>query len=221
MKRSFITNSPVIALASCLIITSLHAESSATVLNKMYVFFDRAESRPDLDRQLVSSLRSRVRMIQDISARFDIAKSDPEYIKVLAHDADILQRALADPGRESSNAAIKMVQEDLDLKIRYQTASAGAKDTFRGRVQVRVFTKKAGAEVAGLVVGASPRMWAERAEPMFPLGASSPAIGSLPPGIYRVTVNKAGGPVVVTQDCSVGLSGADAEDVTVVLPDGS
>jgi hypothetical protein len=196
-----------------------HADSADVVFHGMYDFFDAAEDRSGLDQQLVSSLRSQVRLMKDVTARFKGA-AQPDYLKALSSDAALLKLALAQPDNSISNETIKFVRDDLALKVRFEASIAGAQDSFRGKVQVSVSTKRNGADVSGLIVGANPRLWQDNSQLMFPIGPSSPAHGSLPPGIYRMVVTRAGGQLVVTQDCSIGLAGRDSEDITVVVPDG-
>ena len=196
------------------------AESDDVVFYQMYKFFDAAEDKHGLDQQVINSLRVDVGRIRKITTRFNVNQTQPDYIKALSFDGRILQSALVESDAAKANEKIKYVRDDLDLKLSYESSIAGAQDLFRGKVNILVYTKKDGADVNGLIVGANPRMWEDMAEVMFPIGPSSPAHGFLTPGIYRILVTKPGGQFVVAQDCSIGFSRKDSEDVTVVLPDG-
>jgi hypothetical protein len=208
---------------SCILVAVMseraNAEPADAAFHRMYDFFDAAEDRSGLDQQLVSSLRNQVRLMKDLTTRIR-GETQPDYLKALSSDAALLKLALAEPDNSISNETIKFVRDDLALKVRFETSVAGTKDVFRGKVQINVFTKRDGLDVSGLIVGANPRLWQDKSELMFPIGPSSPARGSVPPGIYRVVVTKAGGQLVVAQDCSIGLTGSDSEDLIVVLPDG-
>jgi hypothetical protein len=196
---------------------SARADSLDSTFYKMYQFFDNAEDRPDLDQQLINSVRTQVRSIQDITKRFDATKIPNAYAQTLSFDAQLLQSALGPENRSNEKKILETVRDDLELKIRYESAVSGAGDAFRGKVTVSVRTKRGSEEQAGFIVSANPRRWAS-AQAMFPLGVSSPATGSLPPGIYQITVSNPGGILVTTQDVSIGLSGNDSEDVVMLLP---
>jgi hypothetical protein len=195
------------------------AETADAAVHRMFAFFDAAETRPGLDQQLVTSLRDKVRLIRELTLRNKEAVRT-EYIRGLSLDATLLENALEQPNSALSNQTVAFVRDDLSLKLTFETSVAGSQESFRGKVQVNIATKRSGTDVSGLLVGANPKLWQDQRELMFPIGPSSPAHGSLPPGIYRIFVKKAGGETVVTQDAPVGLAGKDSEDVTIVLPDG-
>ena len=220
MTRLFIARIALISSIFAWQLSCANAETATAVFHRMYEFFDAAEGRAGFDQKIVTSLRDQVQLTENITSRYDAATIPPDYVRALALNASILQSAIDDRDSAKSNAAIKLVRDDLALKNSYESSVSGAKETFRGKVQVEIYVKRVAAEVPGLIVGVNPRLWQDSSQIMFPIGPSSPARGAIPPGLYRVFVSMPGGEPVVAQDCSIGLTGKDSEPLTVVLPDG-
>jgi hypothetical protein len=195
----------------------VRAQSLDGTYYQMYRFFDLAEDRPEIDQRLVASIRTQVRSIQDITSRFKPDQITRDYIQSLAFDAQLLNEALKPGSQSEQKFILESVRDDLELKIRFESAVSGAKDTFRGKIAVSVKTKTGATERAGLVVAANPRRW-PNATPMFPLGVSSPARGSMPPGIYQFIATTADGKLVAKQDFSIGLNGQDSDDLEMAIP---
>ncbi|WP_156639760.1 hypothetical protein [Bosea sp. PAMC 26642] len=188
-----------------------------TVFFRMYKYFDSAESSQSIDKKQLSDVRRLVRSIREITMRFEPVQIRQDYVESLDFNAKLMESTLNNTDKNDNVESLNVVAKDLQLKILFEAAAAGAGAVFRGRVEVAVHTERNGQAVPGLRIVANPLRWAN-ANPMAPLGVSSPANGSLPPGIYQFSASNAADQVVARQTVSVGLNGNDSESVVFILP---
>jgi hypothetical protein len=217
-QRSHFHFAKLVLLVVALAVSRIaNAEPIDEVFFKFFQILQVADKRSDLDRQLVRTVRTNLRTIQDVTRQFP---SIPvEYVATLSANAHLFELAVATKKGDESKALLEIVVRDLDLKIKFESSVFGARDVFRGKVAISVRTRIGDGEESGLIVSANPLRW-PNAYPMFTLAPSSPAHGAVPPGIYQFTVSRQGA-AVVRQDIPVGLTGRDAEELVIILPPSS
>lgn len=159
---------------------------------------------------------------QKLEDRFTTAQvTVPEdYEKTLRFDAGLLRAASRNEGGAPAAVLVHGVLEDLRAKdVASQRKGMGAGvGSLSPLIKVNVTTTSKGKEAGGYLVRCNPRRFADVSNAMFVFNKpSSPTSYSMPPGMY-VCFAAHEGKVQGRQDVSVGLAGADQEDVTIVLP---
>jgi hypothetical protein len=124
--------------------------SLSLVYYKIFEYFDKADDHPELDRNAVLSVRERVRALQNVTDRFQTSAIASDYIKALSIDADALISTLGNSDAVQQTLILHTVENDLNIKLRYESAISGAKDIFRGKVKVSVRPLQSGSAIAGL-----------------------------------------------------------------------
>ncbi|WP_380780411.1 hypothetical protein [Sphingomonas sp. R86520] len=138
----------------------------------------------------------------------------PAYGRALDYDAELLETAARAPARERA-AIVADVAQDLSIK-RQAGAGMGSGTTFKGRIAVRVVTRRGTIAVPGYVIALNPVRWSG-ATPMYRLPRLSPADALVPPGRYEVLALLAGA-CVARDVVPIGLFGDDRVDIDLPVP---
>lgn len=167
----------------------------------------------------VDALRTVVQKLEDRFVASQLQVPD-DYKKTLNFDASLLRMASESKGGKAEVELLNEVLEDLrakDVASQGKGMQAGIA-SMSPLIRVTITTTNSGTPAHGYLVRCNRRRFAEAAIAMFVFNKpSSPTSYEMPPGMYVCTAALSGN-VRGKQAVSVGLAGADHEDVTIAMP---
>ena len=190
-----------------------HAADAAKAVDALKTFehnLNNVSGRPEQVRLIKQQLDA----LGKVLGGTDVPITD-DYVKSLRAYSDALK---SHP--EPSDALLKAVGQDIDVKFR--SSGAGVGDFVRMHVRTTVITKKGNQPAPGFLVRCNPKFYEERNPPLFAFNnPTTPSEENLPPGLYRMWLEKESeqGTRLHARDVSIGKDGKRSESITFEVAD--
>ena len=186
-----------------------------TRLDQSIESLEKKKKLPETAKEILADIRKDFSLLSGkwlASKRNELPK---DYLLTLNLDAQTLENIAPGTDPVVLSNALELVRSDLLIKIASATRSANAAEDLGASITISVRTVKAGSDVPGYTVICNSQLHRDRMTSEFPFNNETPSKRTLPPGHYRIRIEK-NGTAISFRDITIG--DADPVDIVFTLP---